>query len=105
VEDTGIGIRPEERHCLFNLFEINRINKEKKNVGLGLSISYILSKQLGERLRFESAAGTGTLMSFKVLNAGDGVKNSQNTLGNGLTDSDFLKNSEIGNNNLIEKND
>lgn len=40
VEDTGIGIRRQEIPYLCELFGINKINKEKKNVGLGLTISH-----------------------------------------------------------------
>jgi signal transduction histidine kinase len=47
VEDTGVGIKRQEIPHLYNLFGINKINKEKKNVGLGLSISSLLTKKLG----------------------------------------------------------
>ncbi|CDW75560.1 histidine kinase-dna gyrase b-and hsp90-like domain containing protein [Stylonychia lemnae] len=68
VEDTGIGIRQPEIPYLYELFGINKINKEKKNVGLGLSISYQLSKKLGRALNVESKYGSGTIMGFKVKN-------------------------------------
>lgn len=57
VEDSGIGIRQQEIPYLFNIFGINKINKEKKNVGLGLSISYILSHKLGKELQVNSVYG------------------------------------------------
>ncbi len=50
VEDTGIGILRQEIPFLYELFGINKVNKEKKNVGLGLSISYQLSRKLGKCL-------------------------------------------------------
>eukprot|EP00347_Sterkiella_histriomuscorum_P000102 403377173 len=66
VEDTGIGIRRQEIPYLYELFGINKLNKEKKNVGLGLSISYLLSKRLGKALVVDSVYGQGTIMGFKV---------------------------------------
>ena len=57
VEDTGVGIRRQEIPYLYELFGINKINKEKKNVGLGLSISYLLSKKLGKALKVDSVYG------------------------------------------------
>ena len=57
VEDTGIGIRRQEIPYLYELFGINKINKEKKNVGLGLSISYQLSRKLGKKLDVDSVYG------------------------------------------------
>lgn len=66
VEDTGIGIRRQEIPYLCELFGINKINKEKKNVGLGLTISHLLSKKLGLPLDVDSVYGQGTIISFKI---------------------------------------
>jgi len=57
VEDTGIGIRRQEIPYLCELFGINKINKEKKNVGLGLTISYQLSRRLGKPVKVDSIYG------------------------------------------------
>jgi len=43
VEDSGLGINQKEIPYLFSLFGVNHINKQKKNVGLGLSISQVLA--------------------------------------------------------------
>lgn len=66
VEDTGVGIRRQEIPYLCELFGINKINKEKKNVGLGLTVSYQLSRRLGKAVKVDSIYGQGTLVSFKV---------------------------------------
>lgn len=41
------------------------MNKEKRNIGLGLSISYILSKRLGRELKVNSILGVGTTIDCK----------------------------------------
>mgnify|MGYP000443600125 CR=1 FL=1 len=61
VEDTGIGIPPEQKHKLFTAFEQIGSSSEKRysGTGLGLTISKSLVKLLGGDIDFESKFGEG----------------------------------------------
>ena len=39
IEDDGVGIKEEQIQNLFQLFGVQKGNKDKKNIGLGLTIS------------------------------------------------------------------
>ena len=51
---------------MFTLFGITKINREKKNVGLGLTSSNLLAKHMGTGLTLNSIPGYGTKIGFTV---------------------------------------
>lgn len=68
IQDTGIGIKPEDIEKLFNAFE--RIeetrNRTIEGTGLGLNITKRLLELMGSRLEVESVYGQGSIFSFTV---------------------------------------
>ncbi|MCQ2524020.1 MAG: ATP-binding protein [Lachnospiraceae bacterium] len=68
VEDTGIGIKPEDKDRLFESF--NRLEREKnrrvEGTGLGLVIAKSLVSLMGGELSFESEYGKGSLFYIKI---------------------------------------
>ena len=68
VEDTGIGIRPEDQERLFNPFEQLDLRKNRNVVGtgLGLAISNNLCRMMGGRLWVESVYGEGSVFYVEI---------------------------------------
>lgn len=68
VEDTGIGIKPEDIQKLFARFE--RIEEERnrniEGTGLGMSITMQLLKLMDSELQVESEYGVGSKFSFEI---------------------------------------
>ncbi|MBR1477662.1 MAG: response regulator [Lachnospiraceae bacterium] len=68
VEDTGIGIKPEDMERLFSKFE--RLDEEKnrniEGTGLGLSITRNLLDMMGSSLEVESTYGEGSKFYFSL---------------------------------------
>ncbi|MBQ7926581.1 MAG: response regulator [Lachnospiraceae bacterium] len=66
VEDTGIGIRPDELDKLFEPFERldEKRNKHIEGTGLGLAITQELLHMMGSELKVESTYGSGTRFYF-----------------------------------------
>lgn len=68
VRDTGIGIKEEELHKLFDAFE--QVDKEKnigkEGTGLGLSISSQLIELMGGKLGVKSEYGKGSSFYFDI---------------------------------------
>lgn len=68
VEDTGIGIKPEDIKKLFARFE--RIEEERnrniEGTGLGMSITMQLLKLMDSELMVESEYGVGSKFSFEI---------------------------------------
>ena len=68
VEDTGIGIKPEDIKKLFARFE--RIEEERnrniEGTGLGMSITMQLLKLMDSELQVESEYGVGSKFSFEI---------------------------------------
>ncbi len=67
IQDTGIGIRPEEKKLIF-LDEKIKTNYEsnKFGSGLGLSICKIISDKLNHLIKFKSEANFGSIFSLKI---------------------------------------
>ena len=67
VEDTGIGIAPEDREKIFEPFRQGEKGDEKGygGVGLGLALVAKLVELLGARVELESEVGKGS--TFRVL--------------------------------------
>ena len=68
VQDTGIGIRPEDMEKLYKPFE--RLDEEKNHgiegTGLGLSITNRLLAMMNSALKVDSVYGEGSTFSFTV---------------------------------------
>jgi signal transduction histidine kinase/CheY-like chemotaxis protein len=66
VEDTGIGIREEDREKLFKPFEQldTRKNRNVAGTGLGLAICYRLCQLMGGTLQVSSEYGAGSTFSM-----------------------------------------
>ena len=65
VEDTGIGIAPEEVERVFDPFyQAAKGRKQGGGTGLGLSISRQLVELMGGELQVESRLGQGSTFSF-----------------------------------------
>jgi signal transduction histidine kinase len=67
VEDTGIGMRPEEQKRLFQAFEQldNSNARRHEGTGLGLYLSQKLAVLLGGKIEVESVHGLGS--KFKLV--------------------------------------
>ncbi|PSB59809.1 hybrid sensor histidine kinase/response regulator, partial [filamentous cyanobacterium CCP1] len=62
VEDTGIGIAPEEQEFLFERFRQG--NHQRRGNGLGLYLSHQIVEAHHGSIKVESEVGKGTL--FRV---------------------------------------
>lgn len=68
VEDTGIGIKDEDKDKVFNKFERLDENRNKtiEGTGLGLSICRSMLELMGSELKFISTYGSGSVFGFSV---------------------------------------
>ena len=68
IEDTGIGIAPQEQERIFAPFAQadTSLTRNYGGAGLGLAIASNLVKQMGGRIRVESQLGRGSIFSFTV---------------------------------------
>jgi len=64
VEDTGIGIRPEDQEAVFNEFvqAESAYHRRFEGVGLGLPLSKKLVEMHGGRIELKSELGKGTMV-------------------------------------------
>jgi len=62
MSDTGIGIRPENLHKIFDAFFTTK--DKVKGVGLGLSVCYGFIKDHGGDIKVESKYGSGTTFTI-----------------------------------------
>ncbi|OGX84361.1 hypothetical protein BEN47_03085 [Hymenobacter lapidarius] len=69
VEDTGIGISPEEQVHIFEAFAQASADTSLRygGTGLGLTISRQLVEQMGGTLQLSSVPGQGTTFSFQLV--------------------------------------
>jgi len=69
IEDTGIGISPEDLERIFKPFE--RIESPshpaKRGTGLGLTITRLLTEAMGGEITVRSALGAGSCFSVRLL--------------------------------------
>ncbi|MEB3886502.1 ATP-binding protein [Lyngbya sp. CCY1209] len=67
VEDTGVGIAPEEIDQLFESFSQTESGKKvQEGTGLGLSISRKFVQLMGGEIRVKSRVGFGTVFDFNI---------------------------------------
>ena len=68
VEDTGIGIAPQDRERIFMPFErgsAGRRNSEA-GTGLGLAITHLLTELMGGEVSLRSTVGVGSVFSVRL---------------------------------------
>jgi PAS domain S-box-containing protein len=71
VRDTGVGIAPEQREAVFDLFYKGdpAMNIQQGGVGLGLSIVRMVAETYGGRVSVKSEIGQGSIFTLELLNA------------------------------------
>ena len=68
IEDTGIGIAPENQNKIFEPFEQTPASKQSsQGTGLGLSISSKILELMGSQIKLHSEINRGSLFSFEIL--------------------------------------
>ncbi|MCJ7855544.1 ATP-binding protein [Lachnospiraceae bacterium NSJ-143] len=93
VEDTGCGMSDEFQKRIFDSFsqEHNSVSKGNHGTGLGMSISYLLAKQMGGVLSVTSKLGEGSCFTFvmttyvsqKISDTAEAVEGIPSGLGDG----------------------
>lgn len=68
VEDTGIGIKPEDMEKLFSEFERIEVerNRNIEGTGLGMPITVKLLSMMDSEIKVESEYGKGSVFSFDL---------------------------------------
>jgi signal transduction histidine kinase/CheY-like chemotaxis protein len=67
VEDTGVGIPPEDLDRIFQPFErAARLRSTEIGTGLGLTITKLLVELMGGEIRVKSQPGTGSTFTARV---------------------------------------
>lgn len=67
IEDEGIGLTPEQRHKVFDLFHrVDGSDTATPGLGLGLSVARAIVEAHGGRIWLESTINQGTKVSFTV---------------------------------------
>jgi signal transduction histidine kinase/DNA-binding NarL/FixJ family response regulator len=67
IEDTGVGIRPEQVDKIFLPFEqVGNSNRMSEGTGLGLSICQEIVQMMNSSLKVQSEYGVGSLFEFTV---------------------------------------
>lgn len=82
IQDTGIGMTPEQQQRLFRPFELVSNQKMTEGTGLGLAISQSFVKFMGGEIQVYSEFGVGSKFSFELdfPTAKDWVKSKHSEL-------------------------
>jgi signal transduction histidine kinase/ActR/RegA family two-component response regulator len=69
IEDTGIGIAPEDLECVFQPFERGRLAARAGagGTGLGLTISRLLAEIMGGQIQVRSRPGAGSTFTVTLM--------------------------------------
>lgn len=94
IEDTGIGLTPEQSKKIFIAFEQADSSTTKKygGTGLGLSITQQLVQKLGGEIHVESEVAKGSHFKFSIFPGKQQQLELCNEMQEVLTDSTFLEN-------------
>ena len=66
VADDGVGVPPEDRERIFELFRRGRDAEEDGGAGIGLAICRTIVERHGGRIWVEDVPGAGSIFSFVV---------------------------------------
>ncbi|MBN2512119.1 MAG: hypothetical protein JXB18_04180 [Sedimentisphaerales bacterium] len=68
IEDTGVGIKPEEQDWIWNIFarSDNKINRDNRGFGLSLPIAVRLIQRMNGSITLKSDAGQGTTFTMEI---------------------------------------
>ena len=66
VEDTGVGIAPEDLERIFEPFEQAGRDRNRKGTGLGLAITRHAVQSMGGRIEVESTVKQGSCFHFEI---------------------------------------
>jgi signal transduction histidine kinase/DNA-binding response OmpR family regulator len=67
IEDTGVGMTPEQLEKIFQPFEqVGDHNRKAEGTGLGLTISQTIVEMMGSTIQVESLPGQGSRFWFDV---------------------------------------
>ena len=96
VQDTGIGIKPENQSKIFEAFSQEDVSTTKKygGTGLGLAICNKILSLMGSNIQLESKAGEGSCFYFDVcLEVENEVQ--ENTIVQAIQEINLKKNNVI----------
>lgn len=90
ISDTGCGMTQEFQRHIFDMFTQERESNSnsQKGTGLGMSISYLLAKQMGGDLSVQSALGKGSCFTLVISNPLGYVCNVKNEYASSLCAED-----------------
>lgn len=60
IQDSGLGIHPEDIHNIFKRFYRSRFSKDMQGIGIGLSLAQSIVEKHGGSIMVESELGKGT---------------------------------------------
>jgi PAS domain S-box-containing protein len=67
IEDTGIGIAPEDTQRVFEPFvQVNPGRTAREGTGLGLTLSRMFVEQMGGEITIRSQVGRGSILAFDI---------------------------------------